>query len=106
MKKAQRDIYLQLANIELPEPFDGVLGLCNFCQYAEWLGYYCEDAELDCHHPLEVIRDYSDGIWEGDDCWGFRPEYSLEDITYMIGIYLRGKYPDMSQCKRKKAYHD
>lgn len=107
MKKAQREIYLILARESLPEPFDGELGLCNLCQWAEWTGSCCgDDGDLICHHPLWEISEYSDDVWQGGDCWAFRPEYNLEDTADMVGMFLQGYYPDMSECRAKKAFRE
>lgn len=106
MKKAQREIYLILANETLPKPFDGELGLCNLCQFAEWSGYFCGDSDLTCHHPIWCISENAWDIWQGCDCWAFRPQYNLEDTVDMVGVFLQGHYPDMSKCKTKKAFKE
>ncbi len=106
MKKAQREIYLVLATEPLPRPFYSGLGLCNLCQFAEWSGCWRKDSDLTCHHPIWAVQENADEVWAGSDCWGFRPEYSLEDTVDKIGVCLQGHYPDMSKCKIKKAYKE
>jgi len=94
MKKEQRAIYKTL--IDLPR--DGY-GLCNICRYAEWSGS-CDCADLDCHCGIESVEEYADDVWQGDDCWAFRPAYTLEDTVDMVGIFLQGEIADMSNCKQ------
>lgn len=104
MKKAEREPYLLLTRIELPSPFNGNMGLCHFCGYAEWSGS-CDESDLECHHPLWQVPEQADGAWDGTDCWGFRPCYSREDCVDMVGIHLQGLVPDLDsvpvswQCK-------
>jgi len=105
MKKKQRAIYWEVAKEELPMPYNGILGLCNLCQWAEFSGD-CYEGDLDCKHPIWQISDNYIDTWSGDDCWGFRPKYKLEDTVDMIGVFLQGKMPDMSRCRCKKAYKE
>ena len=96
MKLAERDIYFKL--IRLPDNEEGGYGLCNICRYALWSGC-CDDADLECHCGIEKVEENSCDVWSGSDCWAFRPRWTLEDITDMVGIMLQGKHPDMSPCK-------
>ena len=93
MKKCQRDIYQKLIDL----PSDG-FGLCNICRYAVWNGD-CEDADLECHCGIWEVEESADDVWQGNDCWVFRPRWLLEDIADMVGIFLRKEHPDMSNCK-------
>lgn len=93
MKKVEREIFLTLISL----PKEGY-GLCNICRYAEWSGYSCCDCDLDCHCGIEHVEEDAGDIWQGDDCWAFRPKWSLEDTVDMVGIYLQGETPDMSKC--------
>ena len=93
MKKEEREIYKLL--IELPR--DGY-GLCNICRYSEWTGD-CDTSDLYCHCGIWVVEDNAYDVWGSKDCWAFRPRWLLEDIVDMVGIWLRGENPDMSNCK-------
>ena len=93
MNKAQRDIYREL--IALPP---GGYGLCNVCRFAEWKGD-CECADLTCHCGIEKVEEQAEDIWQGGDCWAFRPAWSLEDTADLVGIFLQGAVPDMSRCE-------
>ncbi len=72
--------------------------LCTWCKYATWerWGSECGESELLCQHPLEVVKEYGpETAWEGQgDCWGFRPWLAQEDAVDIVGMYLRGEYPD------------
>jgi hypothetical protein len=94
MKKAEREPYLILNKLSLPN--GGIISLCSWCKYAQWEGY-CEELECDCKHPLWRVRDYVfDDAVQGGDCWGFRPQVSREDAVDMVGIWLTGKAVDWS----------
>lgn len=91
MKGNQRKIYLDLIN-------STSYGLCNICKFAEWEGYCSSEANLNCTHPLEAISqgDYGDhpyNAWSGSDCWGFRPNSTLQEVATFAGIVLEGKLP-------------
>lgn len=92
MKKGQRQPYLELANIV-------DLGLCNFCKYAEWSGGSCCESDLDCHHSLADMWRFPepDDVWQGGDCWGFRPGRSLQQVGVVVGIMLEGNIPHKSK---------
>ena len=92
MKYEKRAIYKTL--IEIPK--DGY-GLCNICKYGLFSGD-CEDGDIDCHCGIESVEENADDVWQGNDCFAFRPRYSLDDITDMVGIFLQGGIPDMSKC--------
>ena len=80
MKKAQREIYIKLA-----ETVDYVP--CSFCKYSECVG--CNDGE--CKHPLSDRGGfpYFDGdLYPGDDCWGFRPQYNVSTTADVVGVIL------------------
>ena len=93
MKKEQRSIYKTL--IDLP---DEGYGLCNICRYALWEGD-CDSADLECHCGIEGVEEDADDVWQGSDCWAFRPRYLLDDTVDMVGILLQGDIPDMANCK-------
>ncbi len=93
MKKEQREIYNKLLGLLTPG-----YGLCNICRFALWEGA-CETADLTCLCGIENIEENADDVWQGSDCWAFRPLWSLEDIADMVGLRLQRKHPDMSKCK-------
>lgn len=70
------------------------LGLCHFCKYAEWSGGSpCSgDCDLECCHKIDKIADNSWNVWQGDDCWAFRPSMANDVITDIVGILLH--YPN------------
>lgn len=99
MNSEQRLVLQKLVN--LPNKY--VSGLCCWCRYALWSGS-CDDAELECEHPLPVISDcdcHSWDVWQGGDCWGFRPRYKYNDIVDAMGLVIQGEYPDMGKCTTK-----
>jgi len=92
MNKDQREPYLILNSIELPDGANVVL--CSWCKYAEWWGC-CGDGGVNCKHPLWRISEYSDNTCDyGYDCWGFRPKVAKQDAVDIVGIYLQGKAVD------------
>jgi len=95
MKQPQREIYILLADLINS-------GIAPFCKYGspEDFGSICEEPEgyYACEHPLEINREL---FTKGDcmpceepcsDCWGFRPEYSLNDIVDIVGIILANSW--------------
>ena len=105
MKKEQREIYKKL--IHLPTGGNRHWsGLCNVCRYAQFTGYCCDEADLECHVGIEAVEENAYDAWAGSDCWAFRPKWPLEDIVDAIGLMLQGEYPDMTDCKvlGKKEY--
>lgn len=94
MNYEQREPYLMLANAS-------GLGLCNFCRFAEWLGSWCE-ADLDCNHSLPVINGEDDGehpydVWQGGDCWAFRPKHDFALCGAIAGIAMEGNIPHIKK---------
>ena len=87
MKREQRQPYLDLINM-----MPGGYGLCHFCRYAEWSGCSCCDADLDCKHGLAGDWKFPepDNVWQGGDCWGFRPSETLQEIGVAVSIMLAG----------------
>jgi hypothetical protein len=87
MKKADREIYMVLAN-----EIDSLI--CDFCSYdlVDCCGESpCDCGESSCHHPLKdrlEMEHSSYGIEPGEDCWGFRPCYSVELCADVVGIVL------------------
>ena len=91
MKREQRQAYLLLADVELPDGSSAIL--CSFCRYAEWSGG-CKDAESQCRHPLAdklalVIAE--EQAVEGSDCWAFRPRMSQDVAISMVSNWLQNK---------------
>lgn len=101
MKKEARYEYWLLQSLEndLPRQLELTTSLCAWCRFASWNGS-CADAELDCQHKLEVVAERSFEVWQGDDCWGFRPYLSREDAVDICGLYLQGHHADWSTVKR------
>ena len=101
-KKRKRSKFNRQPYLDLTRLVSGY-GLCIFCRYAEWNGCYCDDIELHCQHPLPVINGSMDeehpyDVWSGDsDCWGFRPDRSLQRGGVYIGILLEGNIPHYSE---------
>ena len=91
MNEAQRLPYLALTWVDTPK--FGYLAMCHMCRYACWSGS-CQDAELDCEHKRYVVADQAQDRWQGGDCWGFRPRYARVDCVDVLGILLRGEWPD------------
>ncbi len=87
MKKVQRQIYLDLIGM-----ISMGYGLCNFCKFAEWedIGGSCCEADLDCTHPLIKLEKYGfpepSDVWQGSDCWCFRPNISLQQLGVIVDI--------------------
>ncbi len=91
MKKNKREIYLELCNLDNPLVWSG---LCLFCKYAQWTGSACyDDANLDCKHSLEIVVERCWDVWQGCDCWGFRPGHPLSDVADFMGLVIQGIYP-------------
>ena len=92
MKKAQRIPYVALTTVSLPG--GGDILMCSFCAYADWYGS-CGDASCECGHPLlQRSMDFEaqmEGAQAGEDCWGFRPRYDIEEAADMVGIWLNGQ---------------
>ena len=88
MNKEQRLIYRELAS-----ELDWLI--CDFCKFNTC---YCEgESPCDCGEPsckhtlgyrLEEQWGYGYGIEPGNDCWGFRPAYSIDFISDIVGICL------------------
>ena len=96
MKKEQRAVWLKLSNM----PNKYVSGLCNWCKFAEFEGGSCEDAELDCTHPLDVIAESAGDVFSGCDCWAFRPLFEFDSFVDAIGLCLQGFYPDYNSLEK------
>ena len=72
-------------------------GLCNACKFSYWEGWVCSEMDLICKHPLPVINgsgyneEHPDQVWgEGADCWGFRPDQTLQEVGEWVGILMEG----------------
>jgi len=96
MKKNQRQPYLELIDM-IPAGY----GLCNFCKFAEWDGWSCCDASLNCTHSLSERYGFVDpgDAWQGCDCWGFRPKEKLQQIGVAVSIMLFG-----NNAHKSKSY--
>jgi hypothetical protein len=94
MKASEREIYFKLIGL-CREHWSG---LCNICRCAEFTGD-CLCGDMECHCGIEKIAGDCYGYWSGDDCWAFKPRWTLEDATDAVGLILQGKYPDMYRCK-------
>ncbi len=97
MKKEQRKSYRDLIDL-MPTGY----GLCSFCKFASWEGGSCCEAELECEHPLDIINGEQDeehpwNVWAGDDCWGYRPNKSLQEIGIIVSITMTGNNAHKSQ---------
>ena len=104
MNRVERAPYFGLTKVtilapKLPDgrsnPYHGSeLSLCSFCRYAKWTGTPCgDDGGMDCTHPL-VERLEPGEASQGDDCWGFRPLYDVDEAADILGILLRGEWPE------------
>jgi hypothetical protein len=103
MKAEQRERWLALTRIDLPKPFNGNISLCHMCRYAEWDGYDCRCADLDCSCGLDVIVDNCENVWaDSCDCWAFRPYYVYEDCVDAVGLFLQGLWADWSTVRTIK----
>jgi hypothetical protein len=93
MNRELRDSYRIVARI-------GGMGLCNFCKFASWSGSCC-DSELECEHPLLAVsgkENDNDNVWGGGgDCWGFRPNKSLEECGIQASIYHDKNIPHLNR---------
>jgi hypothetical protein len=79
MKKEENEIYVVLSR-----EISG--NLCAFCHFAEWEGSGCDGYSL-CDHP-ENVPGRENLLEPGDDCWGFQPSLSIEDVADIVGIVL------------------
>lgn len=92
MNKGRRDRYWMLSTLNFKVPMTACL--CQWCRYGFFSGGCCSSS-LECEHPLEVVKDNADNVWQLDsDCWAFRPHIRLEDAIDVCGYYLRGEYVD------------
>lgn len=91
MNATQRAPWRGLTKVNLPKPFNGHMGLCHFCRYADLEkinGGDCNDNPTDA--------------WTGSDCWGFRPKYTIEESADIVGVYLNGGHPDFGAILKAK----
>lgn len=93
----KRQIYRQLIDM-IPAGY----GLCNFCKFAEFDGNSCCDSDLECTHPLDSVNGNDIGkepydVWEGADCWAFRPNVSLQELGEIVSITITGNNAHKSQ---------
>jgi hypothetical protein len=91
MKKEQRQVYRDVLDI-------GGYGLCNACKFAHWYGWSDCESELECDHPLDAINGNHDemrvdDVWQGADCWGFRPAMSLQECGIIASISHDNHWP-------------
>lgn len=91
MKKEQRAIWQQLANI----PNERTSGLCSWCKFSKWSGSACcDDVDMKYTHPIDKIAEHAWDVWGGDDCWAFRPLCTFESFVDAVGLCLQGIQPD------------
>ncbi len=90
MKKDKREPYRALGKVytqTMAWP-----SLCHFCRYSRWEGD-CYVADLYCDHPLNQFEIWEpDDVWQGSDCWAFRPNVDIDEAADMVGIWLNGQY--------------
>ncbi len=100
MNKVQRQPYLDLIRM-----MPGGYGLCNFCKFAEWedIGGSCCEADLNCTNTLMKTEKYGfpnpEDVWQGDDCFCFRPRESLQQIGVAVSIMYSGFNAHKSKSK-------
>lgn len=85
MKRKKRLVYLELANT-----VDNCI--CTWCNYAAWEAEGCCEGYSICEHPLEIVTDTMECIEPGSDCWGFRPDLSLDTIVEIVSAILSNDY--------------
>lgn len=99
MKATQREPYVALAHA--PNEYSG---LCNFCVYQVGSGgspCYEDGGDSECIHPLDAIKYGPAEYGDPYDCWGFRPQYSLQMTADLVGILLRQEFPELWLTGRK-----
>ena len=96
MKKAQRVVYLALAN---------EIGacLCMFCRHPEWENMGCCEGYPICSHPIERVCEEHECLEPGDDCWGFSPDGSVSMAADIVGVVLSQDYDRWSIRTYSKA---
>lgn len=65
------------------------LSLCHMCKFAEWTGSPCDHCDVECFHKIDKIAENAWNVWQGDDCWAFRPWLPLDEITDIVGVLLQ-----------------
>ena len=92
-RKMKRAAYWGLAQVPIPMWGYSPQTLCAFCRYAKWDGM-CNERECECCHPLGRALEYASiDVYEScSDCWGFRPDVSVDTATEMVSAWLRGKH--------------
>lgn len=89
MKKAERQIYLTLA-----DEIDW--SICGFCRYSEFSGSSCDDGgEVYCKHPVDAIRDDMEIGEPGRDCWGFKADVGVRNTADIVGCILVNHFDPM-----------
>ena len=89
-------VEVKFGNLEWPQ------SLCHFCKYASWSGSPCSDSSLDCGHKLDKIAENAFEIWEGSDCWGFRPDLSWGDAVQYTSQRMIGEWPHYPRRDAKR----
>jgi len=95
MKKFEREKWNALCGIQIPWPgahkdYRSKSFLCMFCRYTGWDGWSPCDSYLICKHALEAVEKRSDDVWQGADCWGFKPDISWDMAVEWTGQRLQG----------------
>jgi len=95
MKKEARQIFNILAS-------EVSWSMCSFCKYSEACG--CEG--MVCIHPLGDRMGHPNffgGLYPGDDCWTFRPNYDVGTIADIVGIVLSNGWRMVAWTKNRKG---
>jgi hypothetical protein len=70
--------------------------MCSFCKFGSYEGNACDGTgEYMCDHPLESVSDEygaCEKAWEMEDCWGFRPRYSVTLCADIVGVILENEF--------------
>jgi hypothetical protein len=75
MKKEQSQLYLAAIYMTSINPWDDfrLYTLCDLCTY-----YHITEYDAECRHQLEsVYQRQFDKMYQGQDCWAFRPQYKI-----------------------------
>ena len=99
MKAEQRAIYFELTN-------EIGFELCAFCRHSATYGSACDCIETECHHPIENVPGHDEYLAPGDDCWGFRPKYTVSFIADLVGVVLSKGWASASWWKNEDGVYE